>query len=72
MVKPFKTTLRIFTAVALAATGGPAATHSSGGGLVVKEDDATEGLVQVKLLTWVNPFINIGTDGQDQIEKTVL
>ena len=43
----------------------PIATHDSiGGGLVVEEDDATEGIVQVKLLTWVNPFINISTDGR--------
>ena len=43
----------------------PIATHDSiGGGLVVEEDDATERLVQVKLITWVNPFLNVGTDGR--------
>ena len=65
MVKPCETTRQTLLAVRLAETGGPVvATHSSGGGYLVEEDTMTEGVGQVELITWVNPFLNVGTDGR--------
>ena len=49
----------------LAGTGGPVvSTHSGGGGYLVEEDTTTEGVGQVKLITWVKPFLNADTDGR--------
>jgi hypothetical protein len=48
----------VVTVVGLAGTGGSViATHSSGGGYLVEEDTMTEGVGQVKLITWVKPFL---------------